>query len=215
MKSPAAKLNLFAWVISTAVTVTAIAVWGQGTKWQFSGLSTYRLFPIFGLLAFSLMWVMAIVRSWRLHLGVKASQTKTYYKSASLAVITLILLHPALLIWQLWRDGFGLPPGSYLQHYVAPSLKWAAVLSTAAFFVFLAYELRRKYRQQAWWKYLEHAQAGAMIIIFWHGLQFGSDLQHGWYRWVWYFYGAVLALVLLDFYTFNFKKVDLADKKAV
>lgn len=206
MKITGAQLRLRAWILSLGVSLVAIIVWLQSLNWQLDGLSTYKIFPVLGILAFSLMWAMSVVRFVRIRLGIKASELKNYYRSISYAVILLVVLHPGLLVWQLMRDGFGLPPGSYLDHYVAASLKWAATLGTIAFFVFVAYELRYKFKNRPWWKYIEYVQGLGLAAIFYHSLQLGGQLQRGWFRFVWYFYGVSLLIILLDLYTSKIRK---------
>ncbi len=135
----------------------------------------------------------------RRHHDFSQPDLKNYYKYVGFGAILAIVMHPTLLIWQLWRDGFGLPPISY-EHYVAPAARWAVVVSSLAFFIFLAYELRRWYGKKQWWKYVIYAGDVALIGIFFHGLRLGNNLQHGWYRTVWYFYGVSLFIVLADKY---------------
>ena len=189
-----------AWLLSLTVVAAAVTAWLQGLDWRTSGLSTYLLFPVFGLSAFSLMWSMYAVGFGSRKLYIKPSLLHSYHEVIGWLVLVLIVLHPSLLIWQLWRDGFGLPPGSY-SGYVAPNLKWVALLGTASLLIFLAYELRRKYRSRNWWKYLEYTVDGAMVAIFYHGLRLGGQLDEGWFRYLWFFYGVTLAVILFDKYS--------------
>ena len=196
----------FAWGISAFVALLAVTAWGQDLRWQFSGLSTYRIFPLFGLMAFSLMWAMYVIGFLRRRFRVAAEKISSYYKIMPQLIFGFIMLHPGLLIWQLWRDGFGLPPQSYLQHYVAPSLRWAALIGTTAFLVFVAYEFRYRFRGKSWWKYMEYLADLVLVGLFFHALALGTQLQSGWFRYVWFFYGAVLAIVLTDLYWTKLKK---------
>lgn len=196
-----------AWLLSATVALVAFVAWGQGVRWQLTGLSTYDLFPIFGLLAFSLIWSMYAVGFWHRRLNIEPAQLGRYYKILRTLVVALILLHPALLSWQLWRDGFGLPPGSIKQNYVAPALGWAVTLGFLSWLVFLTYDLGQKWRSRPWWKYLEYAGDGAMVAIFIHALSLGGELQIGWFRAVWYFYGVILLAVLADIYYRKIKKI--------
>lgn len=186
------KLNLVCWTIGLVATVLAIIAWGQGRSWVFDGPVAYLLFPLCGLLAFSLMWSHYVAGSLRRLTKAEKANIQKYLTLTGYAVLVLICLHPGLLIWQLWRDGFGLPPESYLQHYVAPSLKWVAMLGTISFLIFIAYELRRWFKDKSWWKYVVYAGDTAMLAIFYHGLRLGSQTQTGWYKWVWLFYGVTL-----------------------
>lgn len=201
------KFVLWVWALSGIVSVLALTAWGQGIQWHFSGLSVYQIFPIFGLLAFSLIWAMYVVGFFRGHLQINSVVLKNYYKIMPLIIFGLILIHPLLLSWQLWRDDLGLPPSSYLQHYVAPSLKWAALVGTTAWLIFLVYELRFKFRQQQWWKYIEVLADIAFVGLFLHALALGNQIKHGWFRYVWFFYGIVLLIVLVDLYALKFRNL--------
>lgn len=198
-------LNTLAWGLSASVATVAFIAWGQDQRWQFSGLSTYQLFPIFGLVAFSLMWVHYIVSALRVYLKIDRSLTQQYFEITSFIVLVAIALHPGLLWWQLWRDGLGFPPGSYLEYYVEPSLKWVAVLGTVSLLVFLAYELRHWFGQKSWWRYMQYASDAAMLAVFYHGLRLGGQLQSGWFQAVWLVYGVTLLAVLLYRYIIKFQ----------
>lgn len=199
------QLKVIAWGISAATAAVAFVVWGQGIDWRFSRLSTYRLFPLFGLLAFSLMWTHYIAAALRQYLKLDKRVLHTYFEVTSIAVLAAILLHPGLLAWQLWRDGAGLPPGSELD-YVRPSLKSAVVLGMVSWLVFLAYEFRRKFKNRSWWKFVQYSSDVAMLLIFIHGLRLGGQLRSGWFRGVWFFYGATLVLSLVSMYTQKYKQ---------
>lgn len=205
MKLSAATLQKLAWSLSGLVAMVAFLAWGQGIDWQFSGLSIYRIFPLLGLIAFSLVWSMYVVGYLRRRFNVKSDELDGYYKVLRFVVVLVIFLHPTLLWWQLWRDGFGLPPESYLQHYVTPALRWVAVLGTLSWFIFLTYELAQKFRLRLWWKYVELAGDLAAAAIFYHGLRLGSNLQHGWFRFLWYLYGLVLLIILFNIYASKLK----------
>lgn len=195
-----------AYGISLSAALLAFLAWGQGLRWQFSLLSSYRLFPLLGLLAVSLMWSMYGVGFLQRHFKLFDKSLKSYYRNLSLPILVLICLHPGLLVWQLWRDGFGWPPSSYLSHYVAPAARWAALLSSAAWLVFLASELRRKYSQRKWWKKISILADLALVAIFIHSLKLGNNLQHGWFRYVWLFYAASLIYFLADSYVWRYRQ---------
>lgn len=178
--------------LSIVVSLLAVLVWQENNNWQFSNLSAYKFFPLFGLLAFSLLWSQYVAIAAMHYFQLKGSELKLYFQLTGYVVLIAILLHPSLLIWQLWQDGFGLPPQSYLQHYIAPGLGWATGLGMLAFLIFLSYELRRFFAKKSWWKWIIYAGDLAMIAIFIHSLALGSHLQSGWYRNVWLFYGITL-----------------------
>src|SRR3989344_5422163 len=97
----AKQLNIFAWGLSFAAIALAILAWGQTYEWDVIGISTYLLFPLFGLLAFSLMWSHYIASALRQYLKIDKSALHNYLEITSLLVLVFILLHPGLLTWQL------------------------------------------------------------------------------------------------------------------
>lgn len=190
-------VKTIAWSLSVIVTAIATYAWGDFINWRFN--SSYRLFPLFGLLAFSIMWSHYIAVALRIRYKPEKGNLKKYFSYTSKAVLVFILLHPGLLIWQLWRDGLGLPPKSFLENYVNPSMKGAVILGTISFFVFLSFELHRVYGRRSWWKYVQYGSDVAMVMVFIHGLRLGS-LMNGWFRYVWYFYGITYLTALLYTY---------------
>ena len=186
-----------AWLITLTASILAVVVWGNGFGWNFTGLSIYQLFPVFGLLAFSLMWAHYVVASGRRLSGATDAGLKPYFSITGWAVLLAILLHPGLLEYRLWRDGFGLPPGSVLDHYVAPALGWVAILGFINLIIFLLFELHRFYSDRHWWRFVRYATDLAMVSAFYHGLRLGTNLQAGWFQKLWWFYGATLIAAII------------------
>lgn len=190
-------LQIGAWGLALLVACLAFIEWGGSWQWKLGGLSTYQIFPIFGLMAFSLMWTQYVVNAVATLIEVDEAPLGRFYSTMGYLVLVAIVLHPGLLIWQLWRDGFGLPPESYLRHYVAPGLGWVALIGTVSLFVFLAYELHRWFGDRHWWRFVEYATDVAMLGIFYHALRLGTQVsQPGWFHVLWLFYGAVLIAAL-------------------
>src|SRR5262249_44844052 len=156
-------------------------------RWRIVGVSTYLLFPVFGLIAFSTMWSQYAAGLIRRLAGVPPTALKGYFDATGYIVLLAILLHPGLLIWQLWRDGAGLPPHSDLT-YVAPALRAFVVLGLINLSILLLFELRRWFSGKAWWRPVPYVVDVVMFSIFIHGLKLGDQLQMGWFRGVWFFY---------------------------
>ncbi len=185
-----------AWAVTATTVLAAFAAWGQSLRWDIIGVSTYQLFPIFGLFAFSLLWSQYMMLALQKYWQTPREKLRSYFRQCGWLVLAALLLHPSLLIWQLWRDGFGLPPGSYLQHFVAPDLAWVALLGMVSLGVFLVYEFWRLFRDFSWWRYIVYACDLAMLAVFYHGLRLGNQLQGDWYFVVWIIYGLCLLVVL-------------------
>lgn len=192
-------LRMGAWALSAAVALIAFIAWGQSWHWRLNRMSAYNIFPLLGLLAFSIMWSHYVVSAVRQAAGVRKEALKLYISVTGLAVLGLILLHPGLLAWQLWHDGFGLPPGS-TKYYVGSAMYGAVILGLIALTLFLLYELHRWYESKPWWLYFSIATDIAMVMIYIHSLLLGSQLKTGWLRLVWYFYGVTLAAALIYAY---------------
>ena len=197
--------QLIAWLLVLAVCVIAEAAWGYYYAWHFPPLTAYIIFPLLGLLAFSLMWTHYIAGTIRQLLHLPKSVLSQYFHITSWAVLILICLHPGLLVFQRFRDGFGLPPKSY-ETYVNPGLGWVTLIGTTGLLVFLAYELHRWYGQRPWWKYMQIATDVAMLAIFYHALRLGTLISAGWPRAVWWFYGLTLIATLIFIYWCKYAK---------
>lgn len=183
-----------AWVTSVFGVVAGLVAWGQAYDWQFF-MSNYILFPLLGLVAFSLMWSHYITAALRLYAGLDRNVTAKYFEITSVVVLAAILLHPGLLAYQLWADGSGLPPGSTL-NYLPESKDIYILMGITSLCLFLAFELRRWFEGRGWWKYVQYLTDIAMIMIYIHAIQIGGQLQEGWFRGVWYFYGLSLLISL-------------------
>lgn len=198
-------LRFAAWSLCLLVTLLAILAWGPGYEWRIIPLSSYVLFPVLGLIAFSIMWTHYVMGTVSDLAGVKPEVLKPYFRYTGYAVLIFLCLHPGLLIAQLFFDGAGLPPLSY-ERYVAPGLGWVTLLGTVSLLVFLAFELHRFFGKKSWWHYVVDASDFAMLAIVYHGLQLGADLDRvGWYRAVWWFYAITLSLVLVRKYILRIK----------
>lgn len=191
-------LGLIPWMLSAVVSLLAIYVWGQSFAWNRHVVNAYLFFPILGLLAYSILWSQYMV-GFLQHNALKAQNLGVYFRNTGYLVLLLIVLHPGILIYARFRDGYGLPPGSY-ESYVAPGMGWITLLGTVSLLAFLAFELRRFYGQKKWWKYVLAAGDAAMLAIFYHGFRLGTQLRSGWFRYLWLFYGTTLLLVL--FFTY-------------
>lgn len=193
------RAQIVAWLITSVSILLAIIVWGRSLSWHIFGTSTYLLFPIFGLIAFSLLWSQYIILAIRQFFKWDNSTLTNYFRISGWLVLLAILLHPGLLIWQLWRDGAGPPPDS-VYHYVLPSLRFAVILGMISLTILLLFELRRFFVKHPWWHYFTYLVDLVVLLIFVHGLKLGTQLQTGWYRKVWFFYGVSYVIALIYIY---------------
>jgi hypothetical protein len=186
-------LGLVPWLISLVVVKLAVLAWGGLYQWHLINLSLYQLFPLFGLIAFSLMWAHYATGFLKQTTGLKPSGK--YHEITAYAVLLALLAHPGLLALQLYLDGQGLPPGSEL-HYI-PALSGFILLGMLAWTAFLLYESRRWFKDRSWFKYVAYLNDAAMLAVVIHSLKLGSNLQAGWFHYVWLFYAASLIVFLV------------------
>jgi hypothetical protein len=206
MVRPAAKERAFVagtWAVTAALIVVAALRWAD-VRLGHGPLSLYGFFPLLGLSAFTLMWVHYVIDAIRQYFAVSKAAFKTYFETTSWAVLVLILLHPGLLWYALWADGFGLPPFSYLNAYTGTLTHVALWLGTFSLLIFLAFELRRRYQGARWWRYVDYANVVAMFAIFYHALTLGGEVASGWFRILWFGYGVTLVLAVV--YTYYYKR---------
>ncbi|HEY1085204.1 MAG TPA: hypothetical protein VGE34_00575 [Candidatus Saccharimonadales bacterium] len=183
---------LVEWLLGAFVCTLALVVWIDERSIGKEALGVYDLFPVFGLLAFGLMWSHYTFGSLRRMLGRKKVAHDSYWVVSSGIVLALIVLHPLLLNYGLIRDGLGLPPASYASAYGGDAVY--LLLGTTALFIFLSYELHRWFKDRNWWRYIEWAQILAMVLIFIHGTNLGRETAEGWYRVFWWLLGLTLLL---------------------
>lgn len=194
------KLLIVGWGLTVAVCLVALLAWSNDYYGHFEHVGVYDVFPLLGLLAFSIMWSQYVSGAISRLFEIDTKVLKSYFQYTGYAVLLLILLHPSLLIIQRFLDGYGLPPNSY-KSYVQPSLYLALFLGPLSLVIFLFYELKRFFDKRSWWKYVTTAVDIAMLAIFYHGLELGSQLsQREWFRTLWVFYGVVLIVILVHKY---------------
>lgn len=200
MHAKAKLLQRLCWTIALIAVMPTFIAWYSGPRGGLFGITAYDLFPLLGLIAYALMWSHYMVAALRIHLGLEKSIVKRFKTTTGWIVLVLVILHPSLLVYSLWRDGLGLPPESYLRNYIVAGTEWAAFLGAFSLLLFLAYELHRWFENRQWWSYVRRMSDLGMILIFIHGVTLGGELGGGWFRVVWFMYGAVFMAVLLFTY---------------
>lgn len=196
-------LTVASWALGFVVLSLAGIVWFQERVG--GAMTAYSLFPLLGLAAFSLMWTHYVLGTIRRTLNLPSLVNKLYSQVSGGMVLVFLVLHPGILIAALYRDGFGLPPQSYLTVYADQGMKVAIGFGSVALIVFLLFELRARYGDRRWWAYIDRAQLIAMTLIFFHGLSLGRELAVSWYRAVWYLFGATFVFSAVYNYWYEHK----------
>lgn len=204
MEERARLLTTLEWILGGVVVTLALSAWLTMRHPFSGGLDAYGIFPLFGLIAFSVMWTHYIMWAVRNMVGVKASKKRLYHVLSSTLVLALIIAHPTVLIVSLWVDGLGLPPASYLQAY--PNQDLAFLCAIIGLSLFLAYEFNHWFSDRTWWHWVLDVQVIAMAAIFYHSLTLGQELARpSWFQAVWWFYGITLLGAVLYNYWYDIR----------
>lgn len=186
--------NWITWLMLLEAVSLGVIAWGQTVQWQLGSLTLYQWFPLFGILAWLIMWTHYGSGFFRV-LNPQLKKPKHYGGLTGWIVLACLLLHPGILAFQQYRNDQGLPPESYV-NYVGEGLALAVMLGTISLMIFLSYEVYDRLRHKKWvQKYalpLSLIQSVAMVLIFVHGLQLGTTLGEEWFRVIWMIYGVLL-----------------------
>lgn len=157
--------------------------WGETSLIQ-------ALFPVFGLLAFTLLWLHSISGVFEEWLR-ERFDFDAFIHWTALAIFASIILHPLLLLILIKFQVMLLFQG--------PSLAiWLGIIGLV---LLLTYDIgkalkKREFFSRHWTAILIISNIG-FILTFFHSLMIGSDLQSGFMRYLWFFYGvsAILAII--------------------
>jgi hypothetical protein len=192
------------WAVTAVVVGLAFFVWWPSA----SDLTLYSLFPLLGLLAFSLMWTHYIAGALRRYFHHSPEILARHFKITSYVTLLLIITHPFILYLQLYLDGLGLPYQSIPAVYPGVMQQLGIAMGVMALGLFLLYELYRFFRERTWWRYVEWANIGAMYLILWHGYTLGGELRQPWFQVVWIAYAILLTCAVT--YTGYSKRKDIS-----
>jgi hypothetical protein len=186
--------TVLCWSLVALAFLLPIFAWGSYYDWDIPALSGYQWFPLFGFIAWQLMWVHYVTGALRiLHPTLK--KPSGYHSVTWYVVLGALLLHPGILIIKQWQNNGSLPPASYLT-YVGQGVRYAVVAGSIALTLFLLYDVLFRLSQSPpiaqRWHWISLSQAVAMWLIYMHGLVLGTIINDGWYKFVWVLYGAAL-----------------------
>ena len=181
------------YLLSLLTVGLAVVVWLPSA----SSITTYSLFPLLGLIAFGLMWAHYVSDALRRWYRVPKDSLRLYFQLTSMIVLICLLLHPGLLQLQLYIDGLGPPPFSFLTVYPSLIERIAITTGVIALICFLAFEFHRIYGNRPWWRFVGWANICAMALILWHGYILGGELGSRWFQIVWIGYAVTFAASVL------------------
>jgi len=181
-------LKYFFWLI----VLLPIYFWGDSFAWNFSAVNLYLLFPLLGMLAFSIMWTQVVVGTFK----EKFHDVDIFFSRTGVAVFLLFFFHPVLAAIAQFNSVGSLS----LFDLVGPPHKKFLVLGMIAFTIFVLYEvvlrvaaLRQVKKLN---KFFEVASEFGVILVFIHSINLGSHLQAGLLKYIWWFYGITAVLMI-------------------
>lgn len=199
------------WMLFTTVIIIGSGAYFSEHSWLFAETlkTRFSIFPLLGILAWSVMWTHFAYGALRVKFNYP--KNKLYSLISSWVVLFLILLHPGLLAFDMYRSLMMFPPKSFFL-YVGDSLGWAIILAEIALLIFLSFEvfdrLKHKTIVKKNWVWISFSQMVAMTFIFVHSMAVGQSLKSGWFRVYW----IVLYAILVPCFILIMKS-DLRSKK--
>src|SRR3989338_2368356 len=158
----------------------------------------FSIFPFFGLLAFTLLWLHSISGAFEPWLRQHINFDRFVDITAKLILICLVM-HPLLLFAGV---GFSI---SNIFFYYGTLYVWLGIIS---WLLLITYDITKPFKQQGFfakhWKKVLIISNMGFLLSFFHSLNIGSDLQSGPLRVLWIFYGVTGALAIL--YTYGIKR---------
>ncbi len=183
-------------LLATFSVLTPIVVHIAHTSWS-AGTFVVNVFPIFGLLAFTLLWLHSmagVFEEWlREHFDFD-----NFVHWTSIVIFVSIILHPLLLLILVKFNFNSIFRGN----------PQAITLAVVGLLLLLTYDigkaLRKHERSSKHWRAILIISNIGFILTFFHSLSLGSDLQEGPMRILWIFYGVTAILGII--YTYGIKK---------
>ena len=171
----------------------------QTLSWSFNfDTLLNNLFPLFGLTAFSLLWLHSII-------GVIESWLKNYINVDNFVQVTAtiillcIILHPLLLFMSIsfqLGDLFLIYESLYI---------WLGIIG---WILLITYDIGKALKKYDFfvkqWNNILTISTIGFLLTFFHSLYLGSDLQSGPLRIIWIFYG--VTAIISTIYTYGIKR---------
>lgn len=183
-------------IFATLAVIVPIFAHIRNVSWGNSSLLV-NIFPTFGLLAFTLLWLHAMSGVFEEWLRERFEFDKFVHWTAIIILLSMIL-HVLMLLIIIRFNILSL-----FEHNPT-----AILLGIVGFVLLLTYDIgkilkSREFFVRHWNKILVVSTTG-FILIFFHALMIGSDLQNGFMRILWIFYG--VTAILATIYTYLIKK---------
>lgn len=184
-------------IIAFAYAAVLYPIWIRMRSLNWS-LDTATLFPVFGLVAFSLLWLHSISGAFEPWLRSRFDFDR-FVRITSILIFICIILHPLLLLISLefnFNNVFLYSEAAYIR------------LGFIGWLLLITYDIGKAMKKydffvRNWNKILLISTIG-FLLTFFHSLGLGSDLQSGPLRIIWFFYG--ITAIIATIYTYGIKK---------
>lgn len=192
------KIIIKFFLISFSCLVVLYPLWVklQSVTWALNSTLLPNLFPAFGLIAFTLLWLHAISGVFEPWLR-KQINFDRFVHVTSLIILVSIILHPLLLIIQM-GSGFA-------QLFYGGKFIWLGIIG---WLLLITYDIGKALNRYGFfvrhWNKILIVSTLGFLLIFFHSLNLGSDLQSGPLRIIWIFYG--ITAICATIYTYGIKR---------
>lgn len=199
MKKPLSNLYL----LLILICLPSVYYWLGALDWNLNELTAFKVFPVLGLLAFNIMWFHLMV-AWYKRYHPISYDYRSFFRQTSNLVLVLIIAHPLILFAKTLS--LGIKP----LEYVSPNAQPFMIFGGIALLVFLSYEVVDHVRDKPIvknnWPIVVGLNRAAMILIFYHSLKLGSNLQSGPFKVLWIGFGLSLAAYFVSAYWSEIRK---------
>jgi len=158
----------------------------------------FSIFPFFGLLAFTLLWLHSISGAFEPWLR-QYINFDWFVHITSIIILICLIAHPLLLVMGMDFNIKGIF-FSYDAKYI-----WLAII---AWLLLITYDIGKVLKKHDFfaknWNAILIISNIGFLLTFFHSLALGSDLQQGPLRIIWIFYGITAMLAIA--YTYGVKK---------
>lgn len=187
----AKKLTVLLATLAVALPILSHII---NVTWDKSSLLA-NIFPIFGLLGFTLLWlhsISGVFEEW-----LRARFDFDYFVNWSAAVILIsIIAHPLIVLYMIKFDVSALLSGG-----IGIVLGIIGLILLLTYDIFKPLKKRYEFFSRHWNVVLVISTIG-FILTFFHSLIVGGDI-HGWLRVLWWFYG--VTGILATIWTYGLK----------
>ena len=189
-------------VVSALVIGYPLTVWYANVSLTLDQTLLVSLFPAIGLVAFTIMYLHILGRPFK-HMLEHYVDFDIFERISSYVVLVAVLLHPALrTVFLLMND-------------ISISFTLPLVLGIIGFFMLITYDLGKAFIRSQWvrehWWLIDVVSTLGFYVIWVHSLMLGSELQTGFLRAVWIFFG--ISALLASAYTFLYQSAATEPKR--